>query len=689
MDACGVSNVVSGSAGRVVQAQHIGSVTFVEPRVPSAIPALVPPGPSGFVNREDEMRCLRSLVDTADPAQGRPMVVAMSGMPGVGKSALMRRAAAELALSFPDGALYAAFGPDGQSPSEALARLLVALGVPESLVPSDFVRRQDLYRSLTAHSRLIVVFDDVTEAAQVIALLPSSGAVLVLVAANTALEELHADGAIPLVLEPLTPDHAIAVLRRFCPDGRVDADPEAAAALVELCGCLPLALRVAGARLAVRPRWSVARLVDELRTAEGAEGSVFDKVDQVFDAVYADFPARVRGLYRAIGVLVGGHFSAEVLASMTGLSFAAVHKILDELCLTGMVEDRSDGTFAVHRLVRGHALRRCAAEDSDAHRVDMLRRAVDWWLLGATAADVACTGRDRLRVADPARLLGDEPLGLSKPSGLAWFDREHINIITAMRSAAAQGWHERVWQLFEALFAYLDARRPLAFWLRAATLAVESAEIAGHVEAQARCRCLLAKAYQEVEDYHRAGRELARAQELAHGRGERLVASTYDFTGNLALREKRFDEALAWFQKTLEINRRLGLGRGTAMQTLHVGRALAGLGRRDKALAHFEDARRLATEVGADRVVAKAMFGAAKVLTDSGREDAADRILAEVGDRAEALGLADVLAEVAGLRAALARRRGDEPAAEEYVRAEVAAYERMGSPKAARVLAEL
>jgi tetratricopeptide (TPR) repeat protein len=239
------------------------------------------------------------------------------------------------------------------------------------------------------------------------------------------------------------------------------------------------------------------------------------------------------------------------------------------------------------------------------------------------------------------------------------------------------------------LFAYLDARRPLAFWLRAATLAVESAEIAEHVEAQARCRCLLAKAYQEVEDYHRAGEELARARELAHGLGERLVASTYDFTGNLALREKRFDEALAWFQKTLEINRRLGLGRGTAMQTLHVGRALAGLGRRDKALAHFEDARRLATEVGADRVVAKAMFGMAKVLTDSGREGEADRVLAEVGDRAEALGLADVLAEVAGLRAALARRRGDEPAAEQYVRAEVAAYERMGSPRAARVLAEL
>ncbi|WP_156893239.1 tetratricopeptide repeat protein [Actinokineospora enzanensis] len=691
----GVRNVQTGVAAQVVQAQNIGTVTFVQPALPPAVPALVPPGPSAFVDRVEHLELLRSAV-SGEVGPGRPVVVAVRGMPGVGKTALVRKAAAVLSPQFPDGALHASFGVDGESPAEALGRLLNALGVPESLVPTDFPRRRDLYRSLTARSRLITVLDDVTDAAQVEALLPNSAAGLVLVASNTALEDLHADGAVPLVLEPLTVPDALDLLRRACPDGRVDREPEAAAELVRLCGLLPLAVRAAGARLAVRPQWTIERLVGELRGADADR--VLDRVTKVFDAVYADLSEPIRRVYRALGMLVTREFGVEVLATMVETSVDAVRVHLDQLVAAALVEEiqppeTDDGRvpedtrdrYTMHRLVRGHALTVAARETGEADREQLLRRAVEWWLLGATAADVAATGIQRLRIADPARLLSETTLTMNARTALAWFDREHTNIAAAMRACAERGWHTLVWQLFEATFAYYDARRPLAAWVETGRLAVESAALDGHAAAEARCRCLLAKAYQELERHGEAAAELDRARAL--GGDDRLRASTYDFTGNLALRTGHFADALHWFRQARDINIRLGRARGTAMQTLFVGRALAGLGRADEALATFTEAAGLAEAAGADSVLAKCLLATAAVHAAAGRPEEADRVLTEAEAIARRLDNSALLAEIHLLLADTAAARGDHATAERHRNAAVAAYERMGSPRAARVLA--
>jgi hypothetical protein len=272
----------------------------------------------------------------------------------------------------------------------------------------------------------------------VTSLLPNSGAALVLVAGNTTLEELYVDGAIRLKLTPLLTDHAVALLGEICPDERVKNAPEDCELLVELCGNLPLALRTVAARLIARPQWTVRRLVDELRATPSGpvtrRSGVLDRVYTVFDTVYADLPDHLRGLYRMLGVLVGAHFGVEVLAAMGERQVGQVRDDLDELCETAMVEARPDGSFGLHRLVRGHALRVSLNEDSDSERITMLSRAVDWWLLGATAADVAVTGRQPVRIADPDRLLGAGPVDLDKQAARDWLDRERENIVAVMEA---------------------------------------------------------------------------------------------------------------------------------------------------------------------------------------------------------------------------------------------------------------
>ncbi|MFD9888437.1 NB-ARC domain-containing protein [Amycolatopsis sp. NPDC059027] len=679
-------NTLSGRAGQVVQARDIGSVTLAAPAIPAAVPALVPAAPATFVDRDSQLRRVRAVAESARVELGRPPVVVLRGMPGVGKTALLQKAAATLSDRFPDGALHAAFGADGDSPAEALGRLLFALGVPEPLLPTDFARRQDLYRSLTAGTRLVTVLDDVTDAAQVEALLPNSGASLVLVAGNSSLEKLYEDGAVGVPVEPLPVEHGVALLAKVCSDGRIDAEPAAAARLVELCGGLPLALRVVGARLAVRPQWTVQRLIGEL--GETDADSVTDRLAPVFDAVYEDLPEDARTVYRVLGALVGTHCGAELVAAIMGRQVARVREDLEELYLRALIEEPTAGTYVMHRMVRTHALRRSAAEDREEDRATWLSRAVDWWLLGATAADVAVTGWQRLRIADPARLLSPDAVTPDALAGLAWFERELTNILAALEAAAAKRWHDRVWQLFEASFAYFDARRPLASWYRAANVAVESARIAGNAPAEARCRCLRAKALQELERFPQAAADLARARELASG-DEWLFASTCDFTGNLALREQRFDDALVWFQKALDINITLGKARGTAMQTVFAGRALAGLGRYGEALETLERAHQLAIAATAESVAAKALLATAAVCVAQGDFGQADRVLEQAAASAKEVGQSAIEAEVATLRSSTARQRGRDEEADRHARFAAGVYGRMGSPRAGEVLAWL
>jgi tetratricopeptide (TPR) repeat protein len=655
---------MSGWAHNVVQAAHIGSVTFVEPGLRPVVPAQAEPPPAAFVNRDDQLALMRSRAGVVEGA--RPAVVAVRGMQGVGKTALLRQFAATSKDMFPDGVLSVTFDPQERAPSEAAVRLLLGLGLPEQRIPSTFERRVDLYRSMSAGLRLLVLLDDVTDAGQVSALLPNSPRSMVLAAGNRVLEELYVEGAVDVALRPLSSDDGVRLLGEVCGADRVSAESDAARELVDAYGGLPLAIRVAGARLAARPSWSVHRLVDELWDVSGP---VESRVFATFDHVYGDLPPTSRGLYRVLGAVVGVRFGAEVLAAMTERPVRYVRADLDELVQTGLVEEDESDTYRLHRLVRRHALHRSVEEDDTDERHGFRQRAVRWWLFGAMTADLAADP-DRLRVPDPESVRGERPSRVSSAAALGWLEREHVNLLNVMEAAAEEGWHDEVCRLFEALFALYKTRKPLSAWVRAGKLAVLSAAATGRPETEARCRCLLAKAFQELERYDEAHAELVRARELVVDGPERFTASTYDFTGNLCLRQ------------ALAINRRLGLVRGTALQSTLAARALGSLGRFDEALELLTAARDLVVGGPAAVLLPKILAGTGTVLAAAGRAEEAERALLEAVEHAETLGNT---ADAADALITLAESGGAR--ADEYRQRAVGLLERMGSPRAARLIA--
>jgi tetratricopeptide (TPR) repeat protein len=680
-----VHNEMSGWAQTVIQAGTLSATFVVPPKRPSARRQDMAPPSANFINRTEQIALIREECERCRTTPGHtPPVIVVRGLPGVGKTALLRKIVAIIGASFAGGVLFVDF-----------AGLLLAIGADESWIPVDFDQRVALWRTMTADRRLLLVLDNVTDEAEVAPLMPNSGTSMVLVGGVRIIEGLVLDGAIDVELEVLSPADSLELLAKTCPDGRVEREPEAARTLVELCGRLPLAIGVIGANLATRRAFTVSQAVEELtdqaKTLDRLSVGGRIGVRAAFDVVYRDLPATAALVYRSVGLLVGSHFEVDVVAAMCALSKADAADALESLRQFGLVDERPDGTFALHRLLRLHALGESEQHDSGEDRTARLRGAVRWWRFAAAAADVAVTGRDRLRITDYRIVLGDAIVELPSRAGLAWLDREHANILGLMRACADRGWHDEIWPLFEALFALYDHRRPLASWIESGELAVTAAQATGNLRAEARVRCLLAKGCQEKKNYGDAHKHLDIARDLAARSGDTwLIASTMDFTGNVQLRQGEHAAALASFEQSLALHEELDppRPRGVAMQSMMVGRALGKLGRVDEAVVALERARGLATTINDTALLAKILLSSGRVFLDADRDAESTAVLHEALAIARSEARAAVEADTVLLLARLARRGRNAALADEYFQQATDAYQKMGSPEAASAYAE-
>ncbi len=196
------------------------------------------------------------------------VVCAVSGMAGVGKTTLALHWAHRLADRFPDGQLYLDLrGYDREqpvSPADALARFIRSLGVAPGEVPADLDERAASYRTLLAGRRMLVLLDNASGVDHVRPLLPGTASCLVLITSRNNLAGLVArEGARRVDLDVLEPSDAVALLRAVI-GRRVDAQPEAAIDLVQLCAGLPLALRIAAETAVARPAMTLSQLVNDL-----------------------------------------------------------------------------------------------------------------------------------------------------------------------------------------------------------------------------------------------------------------------------------------------------------------------------------------------------------------------------------------------------------------------------------------
>ncbi|MER8188087.1 BTAD domain-containing putative transcriptional regulator [Kitasatospora sp. NPDC094015] len=586
--------------GRVLLAAHrqIGSApprpARPEPVRRSAVPCQLPRASRGFAGRAADL----ARIDEAVDRPGRTAVL-VCGAAGVGKTSLVLQWAHRNTDRFPDGRLYVdlrGFDESGPvDPREALGGLLRALDVADEAVPASLAERSELFRRLVAGRRMLVVLDNVRESAQAAPLYADIPEVLTLVTSRSRLQERpNCTATVRLTLDVLAPADALDLLARVVDPARLAAEPHAARRIVELCDGLPLALRIAAARLASRPDWALAELAAELADEQTAlpalsTGGALGVASALALSCRA-LSAPAARLFALLGLHAGREVCPQAAAALGGLAADEAAGLLAELGAAHLVEQPEPGLFGRHDLVRLYT-----RELTDTLAAPERRAAVDRLLdyyLATCAALTRALGRPRL----PVRTPGPAPSGgVAVPGGpaeaLELFRREERAIRTLVVEAGRDGHGERVWQLaYEVAPAYYHDGGFLPEWERLARSALAAAEQAGSLEGRVWTSGDLGMILGEQGRHAEQAELMERALPLAERLGRRpplvrclsvLAEALYELGGARG--------ALPLLERMVEMERAAGDGRSAAVQLNNLAECRLTLGEPRPALAAAEE----------------------------------------------------------------------------------------------------
>jgi tetratricopeptide (TPR) repeat protein len=592
-------NEISGAVdGPVIQARDIANLHIHQVAAKLPTPKQLPPRPPQFVNRKREVEQLdRLLVGSTENAT--PPVVIVVGAAGVGKSATSGYWAHLNSGRFPDGQLYTDFAElrhrGGVSINDVLGGFLRALGLGEEVIPAELPERTALFRSRVADRRVLVVLDDVDQAAQVSTLIPGGSNCAVLATSRTSLDELVAlHGAAAVRLKPLDSLSSEELLASMVGESRVRAEPEAVAELARICGGLPVALRICGAQLA-GPRdekpisWLTKRLADETLRLQRLSYGPGNSLQVVFDDAYGALPRAEAAFYRRLGLHPGPNFTAPIAAVASNIDIEQAEGFLDGLCHAHLVEDRGE-RFRFHDLLRTHACQVAERDETADVQEGAVRAVIGFLVAAAQRMDHAITP-DRLRIA-PAPLVG-EPDFASPAEALIWFEEERPNLIAVVRAANERGLDE-AWWLAEAMWIAYGNHKHFDEAREVYSLGLESAREVGNPEAEARMRQQLARAFIDLKRYDEAELELEAAERLAAGTSNLMLqASVIEFIGLLHFNRGEYPAAIASLERSCSAFGAIGYQRGLVLQEYLLGRAFTAMGKPHDAVCHLLRARDL------------------------------------------------------------------------------------------------
>ncbi|MGW7414908.1 hypothetical protein [Streptomyces sp. NPDC054863] len=677
----GIANEFDGTvSGPVVQAGVVhGDVVFRtgQREGPTRVtPREVPRGPRKFVGREQALEVLDS---------GR--VVVLSGLPGVGKRGVARRWAEGARGRFTGGDVYVDFaslegggpGRAGADVSAAVSRCLRGLGVEDACLPRSLGELSALFRTRTAVEPVLVVLDDVREAAQVRALLPGGGASVVVAVGRGRLAGLLMDGAEFVHVDPLDAADGRELLEQLCGADRVAAEPEDAARIVEWCGGLPVALHVAAARLVAHRRLTLGMLARELADEKRRLSALKisgESVVAVFGVAYEGLAEDVRRIYRLLGLYPGRSWEAGLAAALAGGEVESARAALDALEEASLVEVADDGRYTFHDLVRLHAREVAVAEGEDAGQV--VGVALRHLLELAAHADLAVMGGRMRAGAYVERVAGDASRFPDRGAALDWLEAERADLLAVQREAFACGLYQEAAELAEALTALYLNRRYVGDWLASGEIGVRAAEAAGLVASEARLRALLSRPLMDLGEKERAREELEAAIARADDSGWLLLrASVREFHGRWYDRYAP-DRAVEVYSQALALYEEDGDPRGIAVGLYFFGCAQDAAGAGEAALVTLRDAGARFAAMGDFRMGARARGAEGDVLLRLGRDDEAVIVLTEAVAALEGAGAVHYEAVH---RETLHRLTGDRRQLERALEI----YEAAGSPRAETV----
>ncbi|RZS31425.1 DNA-binding SARP family transcriptional activator [Herbihabitans rhizosphaerae] len=490
-----------------------------EARRAAPTPAELPTDIPDFTGRADQLGGLDALMDGIASAV---RIAVISGMAGMGKTALAVHWSHRVAESFPDGQLYVnlrGYGPGAPvAPIEALASLLRALGVSGEAVPVDERDASRLLRSELSGKQVLLLLDNARAVDQVRPLLPGSSGCLVLVTSRDRLSGLVArESARRVSLDALTADEAVALISGIVGQERASAELVSVYELAELCGHLPLAMRVAAARISDSSHWTIAEHVSLLRrenrlAALSIEGDEQAAVRVAFDYSYDALPDDAQRMFGLLGLAPGPDFTPEAVGALAGQTREDAAAVLDRLASAHLVDQHALRRYTMHDLLRDYARERCES-GTEAEERDVATAALhDFYLRHAD-------GASRTLVPHTIRLPSiTEPFTFpDADAARAWLDAEHANLVAAVADASTRpSAHEFAWRMADALRGYFHLGRDAINWITAARAALVAAERAGDEQGQAAAYISLGQhAFFCANDYDAAQRHWELALELS------------------------------------------------------------------------------------------------------------------------------------------------------------------------------
>ncbi|MBP2334050.1 ATP-binding protein [Saccharothrix coeruleofusca] len=605
----------------------------------TAPPQLAPPRQlplpaKNFAGRQDLLAKLDALHDATGGERGH--VVALHGMPGVGKSRLAAHWANLRADRFPDGHLHLelrGFSPGTpMTPDDALAILLRSLGADRIPATGD-ERRVELHR-LMANRRMLVLLDDAQSSNQVRPILAATPSCFTIVTSRTRPWGLPVRDNVDVILvPPLSHDESILLLRNEIGDQRADEDPAALRDFASRLDGLPLGLRIIAQHVAHRPETPVADLVNEFKEQEGLGilGSVDDSDDEnatlpvAFSWSYRALSPETARLFRLLGLHPTAEFSTAAASALLGEHDAATNRHLRTLTKVNLLQYGTSRRFRLHDLLHGYAVDLVRHEESPQSQKSALTRLLDWYLNWTSAAARSLNPHRSPVPPLVGMSVSPEPDLHDEHDGLAWFTRERMNLVMTVPHAVRHTLHEHAWRLSANMHEAFDRLGYYDDLLLSHRAALKSARVLGHAEAHGGTLSNLGMTHFRLRQYQQATQYMMESLDIVRRLGLReLEVICIHNLASILLEQGETSGAIARYRQALELTRKLG-DRGIEASTLdQLGTAYHRLGNDDIALEYYFKALHIREEIGHRR-------GQGTTLTELGR------LLFERGEHIEAL----------------------------------------------------